>query len=351
MKKRGLALLWAFLLATAAGAVAQDYYTLPEVREQAAGGWHETYTDKYGRELTVDIDLDVYGEDVAPVLRMKWHDPQVLDEEVNSPQATSNELDRKGHPRLYLYESDNPDMDVDTVYAEEYGNTLTYGQFCALVEELKALHGIDKTYLYEQPDFFRMNYTLSKKTEEVLVPAFYIAFFWQTEYGLPIMMDAMMAYQKPGGIGVSPILSAAAKSVDEYEIGGFLLDIDEVLAEDIPLASVDKVIEGAREFIEDGYVYSVEALRFGYAVYCDPQLPYDRPTNVYEVDTWYCVPTWVMYCYIRENPKRDGISQYAAIQRLIINAQTGEMANYFDKSLNGEGDSRYKGFIAWEDVM
>lgn len=25
---------------------AQEYYTLPEIREQAKDGWHETYTDR-----------------------------------------------------------------------------------------------------------------------------------------------------------------------------------------------------------------------------------------------------------------------------------------------------------------
>ena len=42
-------------------AAAQEYYTLPEIREQAKDGWHETYTDTYGRETVVDIDVEVYG--------------------------------------------------------------------------------------------------------------------------------------------------------------------------------------------------------------------------------------------------------------------------------------------------
>ncbi len=51
MKKQFAALLAALsLLPTLA--LAEDYYTLPEIREQAKDGWHETYTDKYGREKT-----------------------------------------------------------------------------------------------------------------------------------------------------------------------------------------------------------------------------------------------------------------------------------------------------------
>ena len=52
--------------------VAQEYFTLPEIREQSAKGWHKTYTDKYGRETIVDIDVEVYGEDTAPVLKVGW---------------------------------------------------------------------------------------------------------------------------------------------------------------------------------------------------------------------------------------------------------------------------------------
>ena len=82
MKKQFAALLAALsLLPTLA--LAQDYYTLPEIREQAKDGWHETYTDKYGRETVVDIDVEVYGGENAPVLKTKpaWYavQPEKLD--------------------------------------------------------------------------------------------------------------------------------------------------------------------------------------------------------------------------------------------------------------------------------
>ena len=51
MKKQFAALLAALsLLPTLA--LAQDYYTLPEIRDQAKDGWHETYTDKSGKKVT-----------------------------------------------------------------------------------------------------------------------------------------------------------------------------------------------------------------------------------------------------------------------------------------------------------
>ena len=59
-------------------ALAEDYCTLPEIREQAEQGWHETYTDKYGRVRQVDIDIEVFGEEKAPVIKACWDDPYAL---------------------------------------------------------------------------------------------------------------------------------------------------------------------------------------------------------------------------------------------------------------------------------
>ena len=353
MKKQVAAMVCtAILISSCTWARAEEYFTLPQVREQAAGGWHETYTDKYGRELTVDLEIEVYGEDVAPVIKAKWHDPQTLHESVNSPHDPSNAEDRKGNPQKMSYDAvQNMDVDFDTVYSPELNNTMTYGEFCELFEEIKAIYGLDKTYLFEQPNSFTVFYNTSKKTGEVIIPAFYSVSFWQMEFGLPIIMHASSSFKKDGyGPAASPRMALGARSVNEYSFDGTIFDIDEILADDIPLCSVEDVLDSAGEFIETGYVYSVEALRFGYVVFSDPELQYGRSINSYEVDTSYYVPTWVMDCYLRDNPKKDEISKYPSLQQLMINAQTGKMVDFFDKSLSGHGDYRYQGFISWDDV-
>ena len=72
MKK--ISLFFGFILLTFLWtvSVAQEYFTLSEIREQSAKGWHKTYTDKYDRKTIVDIDVEVYGEDTAPVLKVGW---------------------------------------------------------------------------------------------------------------------------------------------------------------------------------------------------------------------------------------------------------------------------------------
>ena len=49
------------------------------------------------------------------------------------------------------------------------------------------------------------------------------------------------------------------------------------------------------------------------------------------------------------NPKQN-YDEFTEIRPMTINAQTGEMLDYFDTSKNGSGDADYKGFISWEDV-
>ena len=109
MKKQFAALLAALsLLPTLA--LAQEYYTLPEIREQAKDGWHETYTDKYGRETVVDIDVEVYGEETAPVLKVGWgkYGKTIKDcmfmLDCNPPIDTLMKAKQHGGKSTYIYE-------------------------------------------------------------------------------------------------------------------------------------------------------------------------------------------------------------------------------------------------------
>ena len=50
-------------------------------------------------------------------------------------------------------------------------------------------------------------------------------------------------------------------------------------------------------------------------------------------ECYYLVPSWVMECAFVENPKKDYQSYWESKNRMMtINAQTGEMLDYFDRS-------------------
>ncbi|MFQ9448285.1 MAG: hypothetical protein ACLR4A_13955 [Christensenellales bacterium] len=135
MKKQFAALLAALsLLPTLA--LAQDYYTLPEIREQAKDGWHETYTDRYGREIQVDIDADVFGEQTAPLIKAGFPQHDIYYADKNCPYNTVSNVKRKGGRRTHIYRSYGSKVDLDRQYGTDYGNDLTLNEMYAYMNKL-----------------------------------------------------------------------------------------------------------------------------------------------------------------------------------------------------------------------
>ena len=353
MKKSFAILLVLLLMLICAAASAQEYYTLPEIREQAATGWHETYTDKYGRTRRVDIDIDVFGEEKAPVLKACWGKAADFGYLGVSVFDANQEAERKrGGERIVPYSALGMEIDLDKKYAEEYENDLTLREVYTFCNELMQAHGNDQEYLWRKPYEFSMEYTAHKKTGDLLVPAFYCIRLWPTEYGLPVLTHVAESYKRrSSGPEICPRATAIIRDRNEYQFSGIDFDVEEILAEDIPLCSVEKVIEGAQKMMEDGYIQQVLSLRFGYVTYTTPDANWGTQQSAYDTDSWYLVPSWVMECYILENPKVDKLPEYPGIWSITINAQTGEMMDHFDNSLYGRGDARYKGFISWNDVQ
>lgn len=107
-------------------------------------------------------------------------------------------------------------------------------------------------------------------------------------------------------------------------------------------ASVSRIREGRGNVPAGGYLLcSFSPPRYLSSV---------RLSSALEPVWAYLVPSWVMECYILENPKVDKLPEHPGVWEMTINAQTGEMMDHFDKSLYKRGDARYKGVVTWEDV-
>ena len=133
MKTRITMLFALMLMLICAAASAQEYYTLPEIREQAAKGWHETYTDKYGRTIEVDIDIDVFGADKAPVITADVPPFIKYDYNHNGPYDSVTNVARKGGKRTHPYRTYGDTVNLDEAYGAQYGNELTVREvYCLL---------------------------------------------------------------------------------------------------------------------------------------------------------------------------------------------------------------------------
>ena len=370
-----MALALCTLLGCIHGALAEDYVTLPELREQAAGGWHETYTDKYGRETTVDIDVQVFGEDVAPVVKVKPAEVMInmeLAEEgavlTDRTLYRNNPADdifgaRSGQVTMAVHHTYGDKIDMNNIYGADFGAPLTMQELKDRAGEVLAPHGIAlDDFLFEQPKEFSVRCKMKRQTQEVIAPAAYLAHFWQTMYGMPIFEHINRTFIKQNWPEYAPQSVVVMRNSDEYSVMVDRVEELEVLAQDIPLCSFDVIKKNIEEKIHSGNVQKVYSVRFGYVVYNDDHYPKDMPT-IYDAHCYYLVPTWLVECIYMDKPSKtwaysgkssdewmDNEKNTTAYYRLMVNAQTGEVFDRNDTSLNGRGDCNYKGFISWDDV-
>ena len=366
MKMKIAMLLALIMLCACTAASAQEYYTLPEIREQAAAGWHETYTDKYGRTIEVDIDIDVFGADKAPVITADVPEFVEYTYDHGSPYDTVVDVKRKGGKRTHAYRTYGKEINLDQAYGAQYGNEMTPREAYDLLKVLFEEHGqgyLANDFMLNPPASFDVVYSKNVSTGGVHRPALYSFELWQQMNGLPIIINSETGFERPKTRSYLPRVYYDVSSEDEYKFFIQPLNPLETLAEDIPLCSVERVIQSIEKEIESGRIQKVTNLWFGYAVYSDPAIR-DFRKSVQEEETFYLVPSWVLQCVYSEDPKEykldeidtlnpdnERFGEHIPHKTRVINAQTGVMFDFFDKSRNGGGDGSYQGFIPWDKVQ
>lgn len=102
------------------------------------------------------------------------------------------------------------------------------------------------------------------------------------------------------------------------------------IQEDVPLATLDEVIQALEKKIEEGYIRDIYALRLGYVCYLDDTSP----------DTYTLYPTWVCDCIyanspreqIEENDVTDAFRENFRYEQIIVDAQTCDIqAGWIDR--------------------
>ena len=92
------------------------------------------------------------------------------------------------------------------------------------------------------------------------------------------------------------------------------------IQEDVPLATLDEVMQALEKKIEEGYIRDIYALRLGYVCYLDDTSP----------DTYTLYPTWVCDCIyanspreqIEENVVTDAFRENYRYEQIFVDAQT-----------------------------
>ena len=85
MKKAFLVLFILFMLCRLNMGLCQEYLTLEQLKQQTPSRWVETYQDKYGRNMDVDIDIQVYGDAYATIYKLNFPYGQEIRYSNNNP--------------------------------------------------------------------------------------------------------------------------------------------------------------------------------------------------------------------------------------------------------------------------
>lgn len=350
MKRLAAVYILISMMLMSANGLSQEYFTLNELREQVVDGWNEVYTDKYGRQIEVDIDVMVFGGDKAPVLKIGLPDYEEYTEVENNPYLSVTNVKKNGGQRTIVSEMYGKKIELDRVYGDDYGNNLTPGEAYAFLKDHLVAQGISsENFEFDIPKSFQVLCNTSQETGEVISKPFYFIRLWPKLYNIPLLTHVMASFQKPGWPDYTPELTYMFRGEDEYAIGVSTFEEREIIEEDIPLCSFEKIVQNIEKQIEAGYIQSVISLRFGYVVYNDPKIQSKKPVSIYDAEYCYAVPSWVLECKFVDNPQKD-YSDSTATKCIAIDAQTGKMLDPFDKSKFNFANGDYKGCISWDKV-
>lgn len=358
-------------------AYSQQYFNISEVQEQVKSRWTETYSDFFGRTVEIDADVQVFGQGEAPVLKVKIPDYNDLDyslfdegtQHLNDHGFTiwkNNPADpifqtKGGEQTLIVHRSYFEKVDMDKIYAPEYGTNLTMQH---MVDRLSGImrrqEKLPSDFMFDRPFDFSVRCKVKKDSGEVVEPAAYMAHFWQTMHGLPIIGHASIGFEQTSGIVYYPGLMLSMRGDDEHSIGLSALEEAEMLVQDIPLCSFEQVTKSLQALIENGVIRKIFEIQLGYVLYNDPNVP-DSVRSAYDAEYYYLVPTWCVNCIWMENPKKeyavkaklndelnwDERSSSVQYKTILVNAQTGEV---FNRNNRKHGNTDYTGFISWDEV-
>ncbi len=349
MKK--LICVLAVLLLMTGCALAEEYVTLAELREQAAQGWNETYQTKNGEQI-VNAQMGWFPTDAqaCPLLTfesisMEEDDPK-LDKWRNSPHS-----DITLHQDRICVKMNNwramrldPDYTGKVVFEnQEFYNVyddgldipqaedceINYEEFLELFNShLMDMTGITMDDLHiDRVVVTGINYKTKKVNGEIVrgdrysANAGYHVRAHQLMHGIPVY-GAQVDTDKG-------LLQFGYDREDYWDFAFVAVRETGVLEEDLPLLSFDAFTGELGKLIEAGQIRDVLSMRFGYGTCKDG-------------NTWKTVPMWVVECTHKDDIN-EGVPHY-------FNAQTGDMLERYAITARENSLRMPKKILTWDDV-
>lgn len=263
-------------------------------------------------------DLGIYG--------VVYNDP--VWQNHNQPNMRYNLP--KGH--TFVWKEVSPPWDISLAYPEN--NSFTLGEALNFVKS----HAVKAMGKDAQMDLFSFSVINSGRTGKAAVWGGYdiLPPYGVGAYDLKLgqviggwmVMDCINNHLNDDVLGNSRLTTNFRESKvniasqDAYFIGLSFLSVDKVLAEDVPLCPMDRVIAAYNRLINAGQIPRMSELRLGYVLFPDP----DR------LGKDVAFPCWLLKCeYLGRSHKKGESFQNMSVEdsphyaQLLVNAVSGDL--------------------------
>lgn len=311
MKIKRLAALMMAGLLIGSNALAGEYITYAELKEELSGGWHETIGKK-----TVDIDFNLPDTDTLAVLKVSPRPPvddALLERYV--PDAQENICNDPGHI-FQFYNGPEDNRKSYVIQSAHKGNE----DFGTVKPDKAFQNGMTFDSLLENLDA-EMQYLWGEKLNDQ---------DWEISYevGHYVGMDSMQvtANQVIRGLNTPyhSMLCMQTWDRDYYYFWMMLWQEDQVVVEDLPLSSLERVKEDLRKGLKNGDLLNVEHVGLEY-----------KPFKQENGDIWL-IPVWCVWAETDFHGMQPTFCYY-------YSAQTGK-----EMELEGYAEN---GYLMQEHVM
>jgi hypothetical protein len=339
-----------------AGATDEKHYTVQDIQKQAAAGWHQTY-QAHGRTVVADISIQV--PDVAAFPALRALPMPALSVLPITDFRGYNQENSKIFNEAGFFRWDSIAGEIMTEATRKNGKGSSKVTVIKPVILLFNQLEWDIAYAQNTPSTVRDADTLMKATWEKLSPnekinlmphwanvygdpkAPLMVYFDQVMRGIPVLCYSMNSFSRysvtlkqesrgyVGGIAIMQGLKDIGLEDTFYSTQYSLLKEQQEIEQDLPLCSLDHVVDTYEKLIEEGKLRTVQSLRLGYVVWY----------NKGEPESYTLLPAWVLEGElfrdadaVRSNP----LTAYSGTQGeygpILVNAQTGELIDPWNLS-------------------
>ena len=322
--------------------------------------WNQTY-EAHGREIRVDLEVGVPDVLEADILTARVGNSSLSEEQLARYAAMEKTFNfgannsyeflgmgvnnpftilpgQKGD-RSKTWMLDLTNADPNVAYAEN--NPVTLGEaWDIFLSEVAYCYGeeIAQQLVLDEVDMQDRIKVYNKKKNEYGEPlreyGTYQFIALQSFHGIPLLchvVSAFSSYIRGEHLRLNTALIGIIANEESFHFRFALMKEEDVVAENIPLCSVEDAIASFEEYITQGRIRNIYSVKLVYTLWNDSN----------DKELFYLIPCWVADCDYYSSAKEKDIKMDADIEhyrdkgcyhRIMVNAITGKIIDPEDKS-------------------